>query len=81
MLPRQGRDCSIIPVEIAFAGLTPEFIGLMQVNLKVPFLLPGSYPLVVAVKRFPLTPASVVDTHSRVATVRKRTLSARSPTR
>ena len=37
------------PAEIVFAGLTPEFIGLMQVNLKVPSLLPGTYPLVITV--------------------------------
>jgi uncharacterized protein (TIGR03437 family) len=35
--------------EIAFAGLTPQFIGLTQVNLKVPSLPAGSYPLVVSV--------------------------------
>ncbi|MEP7366001.1 MAG: IPT/TIG domain-containing protein [Acidobacteriota bacterium] len=37
------------PVEIAFAGLTPGFIGLMQMNLKMPALAPGSYPMVVTI--------------------------------
>jgi uncharacterized protein (TIGR03437 family) len=37
------------PVEVAFAGLTPQFIGLMQVNLKTPSLPAGTYPLVVTV--------------------------------
>ena len=36
-------------VEITFAGLTPEFIGLTQVNLKVPSIAPGTYPLVISV--------------------------------
>jgi uncharacterized protein (TIGR03437 family) len=37
------------PVEIAFAGMTPGFVGLTQVNLKIPNLPAGDYPLVVAV--------------------------------
>lgn len=36
------------PAEIAFAGLTPQFIGLTQVNLKLPSLAPGTYPLVIS---------------------------------
>jgi uncharacterized protein (TIGR03437 family) len=35
--------------DIAFAGLTPQFIGLTQVNLKVPMLPAGTYSLVVSV--------------------------------
>jgi uncharacterized protein (TIGR03437 family) len=34
--------------EIAFAGLTPQFIGLTQVNLKVPNMAPGTYTLIVS---------------------------------
>jgi uncharacterized protein (TIGR03437 family) len=37
------------PAEIAFAGLTPSFVGLTQVNLKIPNLAAGDYPLVVTV--------------------------------
>ena len=36
-------------VEIVFAGLTPEYVGLTQLNLKVPSLAAGTYPLVVLV--------------------------------
>jgi uncharacterized protein (TIGR03437 family) len=31
-----------------FAGLTPGFVGLTQVNLQIPDLAPGTYPLVVS---------------------------------
>lgn len=37
------------PVHVEFAGLTPGFVGLMQVNLRVPALGAGTYPLVVTV--------------------------------
>jgi uncharacterized protein (TIGR03437 family) len=35
--------------DIAFAGLTPQFIGLTQLNLKVPALPAGTYPMVISV--------------------------------
>jgi uncharacterized protein (TIGR03437 family) len=37
------------PVDIAFAGMTPGFVGLTQVNFKIPNLMPGDYPLVIMV--------------------------------
>ena len=38
-----------VNAEVAFGGLTPDFVGLMQVNMKIPNLAPGTYPLVVTV--------------------------------
>jgi uncharacterized protein (TIGR03437 family) len=35
--------------EIVFAGLAPGFVGLTQVNLRIPNLAPGEHPLVVTV--------------------------------
>ena len=32
---------------VGFAGLTPGFVGLEQVNLTIPDLPPGEYPLVI----------------------------------
>ena len=33
--------------QVVFAGLAPQFIGLMQVNIAVPALSPGTYPLTI----------------------------------
>jgi uncharacterized protein (TIGR03437 family) len=37
------------PANVAFAGLTPGSVGLMQVNLQVPDLAAGTYPVEVTV--------------------------------
>jgi len=34
---------------VVFGGLTPGFVGLMQVNLTIPSLTAGTYPLVITV--------------------------------
>ena len=38
-----------VNADVAFGGLTPDFVGLMQVNMKIPSLAPGTYPLVITV--------------------------------
>jgi adhesin/invasin len=37
------------PATVQFAGLAPGYAGLYQVNLMVPALSPGDYPLQIAV--------------------------------
>ncbi len=37
------------PATVVFAGLTPGTVGMGQVNLVVPSLAPGDYPVVIAV--------------------------------
>ncbi len=38
-----------MPAEIVFCGMTPGSIGLMQVNLRIPNLGAGTYPLVISI--------------------------------
>ena len=37
------------PAQIEFAGLTPLYPGVAQINLKVPALASGTYPLIVSI--------------------------------
>jgi uncharacterized protein (TIGR03437 family) len=37
------------PVQITFAGLAPLYPGVAQINLKVPALASGVYPLIVSI--------------------------------
>ncbi len=38
-----------LPATVQFAGLAPGFAGFYQVNIVVPQLAPGDYPLVITV--------------------------------
>lgn len=38
-----------VPAQVLFAGASPGFIGLTQVNLAIPELAPGDHPVVVTV--------------------------------
>jgi uncharacterized protein (TIGR03437 family) len=40
------------PATVSFAGLTPGFVGLVQVNLVVPALASGTYPVVLKANAF-----------------------------
>jgi len=37
-----------VPAEVTFAGLAPGYVGVAQMNLKVPVLASGSYPVVIS---------------------------------
>lgn len=59
--PLQMVDATVggQPAEVFFAGLTPGLIGVLQVNLRVPNLRSGDYPLVVRVGQTPSNTALV----------------------
>jgi uncharacterized protein (TIGR03437 family) len=47
------------PATVLFAGLAPDFVGLYQVNIRIPELATGDYPLVVSVGGIASNPATV----------------------
>ena len=42
------------PATVQYAGLAPGFVGLYQFNVQVPNMLPGDWPLVIAVNGTPV---------------------------
>ena len=59
------------PAAITFAGLSPDSVGLFQINLIVPRVGPGSHPLVVTVNGVTSNtrPLSVSNRRARAAAV------------
>lgn len=47
------------PALVTFAGLTPGLVALGQVNLQIPNLAPGQYPVVISFGSVPSNTASI----------------------
>ena len=50
------------PALIQFAGITPGVIGLMQINLVVPQVAPGTQPVVITIGGVPSPPLNITVT-------------------
>jgi uncharacterized protein (TIGR03437 family) len=48
------------PAEVEFAGLAPGYPGVAQINLKIPALAPGTYPVAITVSGAASNTAQVV---------------------
>jgi uncharacterized protein (TIGR03437 family) len=48
-----------LPAQIVYAGLAPGFVGLSQVNLRVPDLPPGDYPITFKIGSASSNPAVI----------------------
>jgi uncharacterized protein (TIGR03437 family) len=51
-----------LPATVAFQGLAPDFVGLLQVNLQVPALPSGTYPVQIAAGGIKSNSASIAVT-------------------